>query len=124
MRHRIVHGTGFGNPDPEILDNHGPKPPKDLAEKVIELYFKDTEGFDYAWGKNTLRIGIEPAYQFDPLKVITIHKTKKKSTITTGHAFGCYGSGIRSKTKTYSEYKYKSKFVKFIDEAHLRLFGK
>lgn len=41
----------------------------------------------------------------------------------SGKAWGPYGSGLVIKEKYYSEYKRKSKFVKFVDKWHNVLFG-
>jgi len=124
MRHRIASGFGLGNPDPELLDNNGPKlPTKKFADEAIELYFKHWDGFDFHIDDDSIRIGIEPSYQDDPLKIISIQKDKQQSYIQTGKAWGGYGSQITSKTKHYNEYKYKSKFVKFVDKWHPILFG-
>lgn len=120
MRHRIAAITGLGNPNPVLLDNKGKLNYK-FADAVVETYFP--EGFDYKIMRDQVLVGIEPSYQFDPLKIVAIHKDKKKSFIQTGRAWGGYGSQLSTTTKCYSEYKYKSKFVKFIDQWHDKLFG-
>jgi hypothetical protein len=121
MRHRIVSGTGLGNPDPVILDNKG-EVPKDFADEAIETYFKKWEGFDFAINKDFVMIGIEPSYQYDRMKLVQINRDKSKSFIQQGRAWGCYGSQITKSTKTYGEYKRKSKFVRFVDKWYDVLF--
>jgi hypothetical protein len=125
MRHRIGVGNsiGLGNSDPVELDNKGNPPSREVSEKAIEVYFEHWEGFDYQWGKETLSLGIEPAYQGEDLLIITLHKDKEKSSITEGRAFGYYGSGIRKKTRVYGDYVYNSKFVRFVDQVHGLVFG-
>ena len=122
MRHRIASNTGLGNPDKALLDNKG-KINKKFADAAIVEYFSKWEGFDFHVDKKRVTVGIEPTYQFDPLKIVSIHKDKSKSFTQTGRAWGYYGSKITSTTKTYSEYKYKSKFIRFVDEWHEKLFG-
>lgn len=120
MRHRIVSGTGLGNPDPVRLNNKG-RLNKKFAEAVAEAYF-DHEGFDYEVTPHSVKVGVEPSYQYEPLKIIEINKIKAKSKITQGKSFGGYGSQVVSSSRIYSEYKYRSKFIKFVDAWHGRLF--
>lgn len=121
MKHRI--SNVLGNNDTRFdLDNSGTIDKK-VADLAIETYFSKWEGFDFKVTKSKVHIGIEPSYQYDPLCVLTIHRNKRRSTITTGRAFSHYGSGVRKRTLTYGDYVYKSKFVKFVDEAHRILFG-
>lgn len=122
MRRRICDLIGFGNNKPCLLDNSG-ELDKQLAEEALKAYFSKEGGFDFKCNKNSISIGIEPTYQGDELKLITISRNKKKSFISTGKAFGPYGSGIRKTTRHYFAYKYKSKFVKFIDKWHKHIFG-
>lgn len=122
MRHRLItHSIGLGNAEPAILDNQGNLNPA-FAQDAIETYFADFTGFDFKVEKNVVTIGIEPAYQYESLKIISINKDKSKSYIETGVAWGPYGSGIAKTTKKYSDYKNKTKFVKFVDKWHSVLF--
>ena len=123
MRHRIVTGTGFGNSAPVLLDNKGTINAL-FALAALKEYFEHEEGFDFQINKNYVNIGREPGYQYERLKIISIHKDKDKSFIQTGKAWGPYGSQIAQSKKHYSEYKYNSKFVKFVDKWHEVLFGK
>lgn len=122
MRHRMVSGTGLGNPDPVLLNNKG-KINKEFADAALADYFSQEEGFDFQVSKESVTIGIEPAYQYDELKIIHIDKDKSKSYLQRGKAWGPYGSQIAKNTRVYGEYKNKSKFVKFIDKWHEVLFG-
>jgi hypothetical protein len=123
MRHRIVTGTGFGNSAPVLLDNKGTINAL-FALAALKEYFGYEEGFDFQINKNYINIGREPGYQYERLKIISIHKDKDKSYIQTGKAWGPYGSQIVQNKKHYGEYKYNSKFVKFVDKWHEVLFGK
>lgn len=108
MRHRIGGGiTGLGNPIKELLSNTGELTPaaKEMADEAIKLYFKKWGGCDYETGENSVKLGIEPAHQFEDLKIICITRNKEKSFLHTGRAFGGYGSGIRSTIRFYSDYK-------------------
>lgn len=134
MRHRIGIGgiTGLGNPAPELMESKatGDKVRDSLirrcAKDAYEVFFKGTK-LDYnycdaAVKHEEVRLGIEPAYQYQELKMIVVSPTKENSYIRTGIAFGYYGSGIRSRKKFYSEFKYKGKFVRFVDKWHNKLF--
>jgi hypothetical protein len=123
VKHRICNLTGFGANTKVHLDNIG-QIREDFADAVVSSYFKKYEGFDFQIENNFIAVGIEPSYQSDPLKIITIHKDITKSFIKTGRAMGYYGSGVVSKTKTYADYKLKCKFTKFVDTWHPILFGK
>lgn len=120
MKHRIAN-NGFGCNAKVELNNTG-EVNKEFADAAIEQYFQKWEGCDFQIEKEFVALGIEPTYQSDPLKIITIAKNKEESFIKTGRAFGYYGSGVRSKTKTYKDYKKKGKFVKFVDKWHSVLF--
>ena len=122
MRHRICKDNGLGTSEKVKLDNKGKKPPLELAVNIIDLYFQKELGCDFSWTKDSLSLGVEPAYQGQDLKILTIHRNKDESSITTGHAFGYYGTGIRSKTNFYKDYKNKSKFVKLVNKWHPILF--
>jgi len=124
MRHRMATHTGLGgNDSPVLLNNMGVL---DKANKnVMEDFFKEYNhsGCDYGISKEELKFGIEPTYFGDDLIIISINREKGNSYIQTGHAFGMYGTGIRSKTKYYKDYKTNSKFVRFIDKWHKKIYG-
>jgi hypothetical protein len=122
MRHRLVSGTGLGNPEPAELMNKG-KLNKKFAKEALKTYFERYEGFDFQVTDNVVTIGLEPSYQYDPLLIISISKEKGKSYIQRGKAWGYYGSQVVKRTKLYEEYKLKSKFVKFVDKWHEQFFG-
>lgn len=122
MRHRIVSVTGLGNPNPVILNNKG-LIHKEFANDAIVNYFKEYNGFDFQTNEKYITIGIEPAYQYEKLKLISINKNKEESFIKTGKSWGPYGSDIVSNVKIYKNYKNKSKFVRFVDKWHPILFG-
>jgi hypothetical protein len=121
-RHRIV-GTslGLGNPSPAELSNTGKISPK-FFDAAIKEFFSEFDGLDFERTADEVKVGIEPTYQGDHLVIVRLTRDKSKSSITVGYAFGHYGSGVRSKTRFYQDYKYKAKFVRFVDEWHSRLF--
>lgn len=121
MKHRISNVTGFGANAEVLLDNKG-EINKDFADDAINKFFAEWEGFDFTAQNNIVSVGIEPTYQYDKLRIVTINKDKNHSTYTTGKSFGPYGSQVVSRTKIYSEYKRKSKFIKFVDKWHSILF--
>lgn len=137
MRHRMgmAASTGLGNPDPALLPNNWPtnKRYNSLVRRclddAIKQYFTKDHGWlgvsawcDFGVGDDCVMMGQEPAYFGENLIVICIHRDKGKSYIRRGHAFGYYGSGIRSKYRYYKDYKLSSKFVRFVDRWHNILF--
>lgn len=126
MRHRITSGfsTGLGNPSKEILTNKGDITfaVKRMLLEATNLYFKKWGGCDYDIEENKIKFGIEPAYQFENLKIIVLNRKKETSFMQTGIAWGTYGSGIASKYRFYSNYKRNGKFKKFIDRWHSKVF--
>lgn len=125
MRHRIGGGmTGLGNPAKELLDCMGKLTPlvKKMAREATRLYFKKWGGCDYEVRDDYVKLGIEPAYRFEDLRIILIRKNIGDSYLRTGRAFGYYGGGIRSTYRFYSDYKRNGKFKKFVDRWHGRLF--
>ena len=136
MRHRIgvLNSTGLGNPNAQLLDCKVTKNKirniiiNECAEEAYKIFFKGTKlDFEYCDAQASsngleIKVGIEPTYMYEPLKIMIIHKKKENSEFMTGYAWGVYGSDIVSKTKYYSEYKTKGKFVKFVDKWHNKLF--
>lgn len=116
-----------GNNSPERLENVGTTTPEILAmfSEAIKTFpeMKLHEGLDYHIGSDLIFMGIEPSYFGDNLEIVTIARDKAQSTIETGHAFGMYGSGIRSRKKSYSEFKRPTRFTKFIDAWHGKVFA-
>lgn len=126
MRHRIgiAAYTGLGNLSPEMLPNVGLSSDSRIKvfNEVLRAYFSKYGYCDYYITDEKATFGIEPAYQHDRLRIISIHKDKLFSYIQNGFAFGYYGSEIGSTTKRYSEYKKKCKFTKCIDKWHKQLY--
>ena len=132
MRHRmgIASLTGLGNPDPAVLRNEwtGDKTKDDVLKEMLEeaidtfKFFKDFGGADFEIRKGDwVEFGIEPAYKLEHFYSIRINSIKKHSSITQGVAWGYYGSEIASSIKLYEMYKYKSKFVRFVDKWYPKL---
>ena len=125
MRYRIGGGiTGLGNPDKALLDNSGSLSPiiKEMLREAIDLYFKQWDGLDYDIQEDKIKFGIEPAYQYERLRIIVINRDKPTSHMREGYAWGGYGSDIASKYRFYSDYKRKGKFKKFVDKWHSKIF--
>ncbi len=93
-----------------------------MAKEAVRLYFGKWEGCDYEVDVDYVKLGIEPAYFGENLKIICIRKNIGNSFLRTGRAFGMYGSGIKSKYRFYSDYKINGKFKKFVDRWHGKLF--
>lgn len=130
MRHRIGgQHTGLGNPVPEILRNEWSKDDKlnrivkAMLKEALELYFKKWGGLDFKITPNRIEFGIEPGYQYEKLKILTLDSMIGQSRYTQGIAWGAWGSELCIKEKYYSDYKYKGKFVRFIDKWHKKIYG-
>lgn len=130
MRHRIGAGAniGLGNPNKCELDNKGiSRIPFEMFNDFLKRYgggqFSDYDGCDFTANKNMVALGWEPGYYYEPLFIICICRDIDESYITRGKAWGPYGSGIARNTKRYSDYKNKSKFVKFVDHWHSVIFA-
>ena len=134
MRHRIGNAAAThlgGNPNPPMLDNKGRVTAaikefcKDaLTSYFTNDYFKECTGVDYKITKDSVTIGIEPAYMYQQLLIISCNRKKGMSYMQTGIAFCPHGSGLRSKSRYYKTYKINGKFKKFIDKWHGQLFKK
>lgn len=129
MRHRIGIGawTGLGNPSAEMMPNQGKLTPK-IKKMMKEAWqtfplMKERQGCDYKITDEEIKFGIEPAYMYNPVEMVTIRKDKKYSSKLRGYSWGAYGSGIAGTTRYYHQYKYKSKFIRFIDKWHPVLYG-
>lgn len=121
MQRRLVN-NGLGANMPVLLDNKG-EINKEFADAALAEYFAKEEGYDFQLSDNSITVGIEPTYQHDHLKLISINKDKLKSYIRTGTSFGPYGSVVVFNTKEYGQYKNQCKFVRFVDKWHGVLFG-
>lgn len=137
MRHRIAGAgiTGLGNSAPELIsgESTGNKYRDALirqcSKDAYETFFKgskergiDLDGVDAGALEFSVRIGVEPGYMYWPLKMIEISDVKEWSSLTTGYSWGGWGSGLRKTIKRYGAYKQKSKFVRFVDKWHPKLF--
>ncbi len=131
MRNRNT-ATGLGNPNPELMDGQTTGNKKrdtlinECAKDAYEIFFKGTKldynSVDAQAREFEVRIGVEPTYMYESLKMIVIRDEIQNSYIITGYAWDAYGSGIRSTRKYYKEYKTNSKFVCFINRWHDKLF--
>lgn len=125
MRHRaIAFSTGLGNPNPERISGECTNNKEldsliiDMCKEAVELFF-NRFGFCAAqYNNDSIEIGVTPVYQHDTLKIIKVNTRKELSSITTGYAFGYYGSEVVRTQKYYLDFKYKSKFIRFIDRWH------
>lgn len=122
MKHRIANTTCFGDLQPVFLDNKG-SIDELFAEDVLKSYFKKHEGLDFSIKDMSVDVGIEPTYQYDKLKIISINKIKGDSYLLDGIARGSYGTQISKTIRYYKDYKNKCKFINFVDKWHSVLFG-
>ena len=95
---------------------------KKCAKDCYKTFFKSTKldykGCDIGIGYDGIRIGIEPTYMYEPLKMITINEDKGMSMYSTGYAYGAWASSINRTDRYYKNGKTKSKFIRFIDKWH------
>jgi len=123
MRHRMGVGgiTGFGNPRQARLRNNKQfltKEIKQFCKDSLKEYFSKDGWLDFDIEENRITVGQEPAYMYEHLNILCLQKEKGNSFFQTGIAWGGYGSSIAITTKFYKNYKYKSKFIRFIDKWH------
>jgi hypothetical protein len=132
MRRRIgdAGATGLGNPVPELISGRstGDEQRENLiraaAKECYETFgFKQYGYCDAGEEGNEVRLGVEPAYQYEHLKLIIVAREKDCSRFITGRAWGAWGSEIASTMREYGDYKRRSKFVRFIDKWHPRLYA-
>lgn len=133
MRHRMGGVTGIGNPAPEVLDGKSTGSIQrdnlinQCAKDCYLTFFKGTkldyDTCDAGVTADEVRLGIEPAYKDWPVKLIVIDEEKRLSYIETGIARGWYGSEWQSTKRYYQDYKYASKFKRFVDKWHPRLWN-
>lgn len=132
MKHRGgAEYTGLGgNAEVLISCKNTSKKVKDslLNEIAKDCYttFSFEEKFGYCeagFDGEEARFGAEPSYQFDDLKLIIIAKDKNESRYVTGRAVGAWASAIQQKVRSYGDYSRKSKFIRFVDKWHEKLFG-
>lgn len=113
---------------PARLDNRWPRDRK--RNKLVKRMLQDaTEEFfiglghcDVSIKDDEISLGIEPHHQGDNLFILTLSRDKAKSRLERGHAFNDTDSSVRVRTWPYSDYKYRSKFVRFVDHWHAVLF--
>lgn len=124
-RRGIAAYTHIGGGGPSMLSNEGniTNDMRAMFNEAIELYFQKWEGCDYQITKDAIEFGVEPSYQYEDLKIISLNKIKDESYIATGYAFGAWGSAIRGTTKYYRDYRRSSKFTKFINNWHPIIYG-
>lgn len=132
MRRRIggAH-TGLGGGGSTLIDGKATKDKKinkivtEAAKDAYETFFKgtklDEEYCDAQYRPNEVRLGIEPSYMYESLKIIVIDIQKEYSYIETGYAWGAWGTGIRSTKRYYRDIKTNSKFKKFINKWHEKI---
>lgn len=111
----LIIGQSSGKAKLDVLINKASK-------EAHDLFFTKFGYCEAGVEKNEIRIGVEPSYEGDELKILSINKKKEESFFITGRAFGPWGSGIRSTTREYQDYTKKGKFVKFVDKWHPILF--
>lgn len=94
------------------------------AKECYETFSFERFGYcDAGIDGGEVRLGIEPTYMFQPLKIIAINKNKDESRYITGRAVGPWASVCQSRIKEYRDYSRNSKFVRFVDKWHPLLFA-
>lgn len=100
-----------------------------LFPKLEKVELKTSYEHHCDWGNENLepnptsyRFGGIPRYQGQNVKVVCVCKDINQSYYEIGHAFGLWGSGIRSTKKYYSNYIYSNKIKNLIEILHQLLF--
>jgi len=133
MRHRIgaSASTGLGGTSaPPFIPNNrsGSKERDKLIQKCSKeacgLFFKSFGYCGAGVDGDEIRIGIEPAYQYEPLKLIILSPELDDCALITGRAVGAWASRVISTRRDYGDYKKASKFTRFVEKWHLILFPK
>lgn len=119
MKHRITHEHGFGANSKVWLNNQGLIHP-DFGDAALD--YLGLSRVDFQVEDDKISIGIEPTYQYDRLHIITVHEDIYKSEWVRGKAWGAYGSEVVFEKKILNDYKYQSKFVRFVEKWHPVLF--
>lgn len=118
--------TGLGNPSPVALRNSGTPTDAILSamKDAVEVFpvMRKSGGCDYDVYDNCVCFGIEPAYQYEDMEIVTIHRDKEQSSYERGVAWGAWGSNIARTKKIYANHKRRGKFVRFVDKWHPILF--
>lgn len=130
MKRRMVTGTGLGVSSPDLISGQSTGNEKldallnEIAKDCYDTFGLEKYGYcDAGFEGDEARFGVEPSYKFDPLKLVIIAKEKDDSKYITGRAIGYYGSEVQSTVKEYGDYKKKSKFTRFVDKWHDKLFA-
>jgi len=136
----MAASTMLGNPAAEMMLNNWPTDRrkhslvrrclKDAVDKFFTTYFDYANGereviawCDFGLDDEELIIGQEPAYQYEHLNLVVLRRRKELSYRQQGVAWGAWGSDIASNIRLYKDYRYASKFTKFVDRWHPLIFG-
>ena len=129
MKHRGgAQHTGLGSNAPVLVSgkNTGGIPDSLLNEIAKDCYntfsFEKYGYCEAGFDGDEARFGIEPTYQFEDLKLIVVCKDKAESKYITGRAVGAWASALQQKVKEYRNYQKSSKFTRFVDKWHAKLF--
>ena len=129
MKHRGgAQHTGLGgNAETLISGKNTSKIPdkllNDIAKECYDTFSFKTYGYcEAGFDGDEARFGVEPSYKFEDLKLIIICKDKKESKYITGRAVGPWASALQQKTKEYGNYRKSSKFIRFVDKWHPKLY--
>lgn len=131
MRHRIIGNVkiGLGTSAPELIPNKRSgsqlrdRTIKRCSKEAFKLFFEKFGYCDAGMDGQEVRIGIEPAYEFDPLKIIILSPRIEDCALITGRAVESWAAKVISTRRNYSDYKYQSKFVRFVDKWHPQIFA-
>ena len=129
MKHRgSAEQTGLGgNAEALISGKNTSGVPDELLNEIAKdcyetFSFEKLGRCEAGFDGDEARFGFEPTYQFDPLKLIIIAKDKDESRMVTGRAIEPWAARCLQTIKEYRDYQRKSKFVRFVDKWHPKLF--
>lgn len=97
----------------------------EIAKDCYETFNFEKFGYcEAAFDSGEARFGVEPTYMYDALKLMVICENKLESKYVTGRAVGPWASTVIGSTREYGDYAYKSKFIRFVDKWHEKIFNK
>lgn len=115
----LIDGKSTGDKKKDVLM-------RKMSKDCYFTFFKGTKmdfGIcDAQLSGSEARFGVEPTYMYERLKMIVIDWEKKISYIENGYSWGGWGTGIRATRAYYKDKKTNSKFKRFVDKWHSKIF--
>lgn len=95
----------------------------ECSKEAYGLFFERFGYCDAGIDGDEVRIGIEPAYEFEPLKLLILCPDISECRFVTGRAVESWAARILSTSRSYGDYQRASKFTRFVSKWHPILFA-